>query len=81
MDTNRRQTRGATPRSSVEIAALSDAWMTPAEAAAYVSLTSLALNQRRFTGTGPRYTKVGRLIRYRKNDLDAWLMGDGEQAA
>jgi len=55
--------------------------MTPAEAGAYVGLTPLALNQRRYTGTGPRYAKIGRLIRYRKNELDAWLLGNAEQSA
>src|SRR5687768_8539069 len=26
-------------------------------------------------GTGPRYVKVGRLIRYRRSDVEAWLKG------
>lgn len=27
----------------------------------------------RVQGTGPRYIKIGRLVRYRIEDLDAWL--------
>ncbi|WP_445144375.1 helix-turn-helix transcriptional regulator [Dyella sp. Tek66A03] len=57
------------------------AWLSPRQAGLYVGLSPESLNQRRFNGTGPRYAKVGRLIRYRKGDLDAWLLGNGEQAA
>jgi predicted DNA-binding transcriptional regulator AlpA len=27
----------------------------------------------RLAGTGPRFIRVGRLIRYRRSDVDAWL--------
>ena len=33
----------------------------------------LTLADWRCKGTGPAYIKVGRLIRYRLDDLDAWL--------
>jgi hypothetical protein len=29
----------------------------------------------RVQGRGPKYIKVGRLVRYRESDLDAWLEG------
>lgn len=58
-----------------------EAWLSPEQAGLYLGLSALALNQRRHTGTGPRYAKVGRLIRYRKGDLDSWLAGESERAA
>ena len=36
-------------------------------------LTAQALAIHRLHGTGPRYCKVGRLVRYRRADLDAWM--------
>ena len=31
------------------------------------------LERLRATGGGPRFVKVGRLIRYRESDLESWL--------
>jgi predicted DNA-binding transcriptional regulator AlpA len=31
------------------------------------------LNHARQTGTGPRYLKIGHQVRYRSEDVDAWL--------
>ena len=81
METNEQRRRGMVPRSAAEIATLPDAWLTPEETVAYIGLSALALNQRRHTGTGPKYAKRGRLIRYAKSALDAWLIGDSGQAA
>ncbi len=36
-------------------------------------LSSRTLQRKRRDGTGPVYIKVGRLVRYRQSDLDAWL--------
>lgn len=33
------------------------------------------LERHRVAGTGPRYARLGRLIRYREGDLDAWVQG------
>lgn len=33
------------------------------------------LERYRASGDGPRFVKVGRLVRYRASDLDAWLGG------
>jgi excisionase family DNA binding protein len=45
------------------------------EAADYLGLKAATLNKWRCHGDGPPFIKVGRLIRYRRTDLDAFLMG------
>jgi hypothetical protein len=51
----------------------------PATAGAYLGgtkpLSRQALAIHRLKGTGPRYYKLGRLVRYRREDLDAWIAG------
>jgi len=44
------------------------------EAADYLGLKSATLNKWRCHGEGPPFIKVGRLVRYRLVDLDAFLM-------
>ena len=52
---------------------------TKAEAALYLSVSRSFLRKARMDGDrenhapGPPYVKIGRMIRYRKADLDAWL--------
>lgn len=48
-------------------------WLTPAEAAEVLSVPAATLAQWRFRGNGPRYSKVGALVRYQRSDLDDWL--------
>jgi len=48
-------------------------WLSPAQAAAYVSLPEKTLAQYRRIGTGPRFSRVGRHVRYHRQDLDSWL--------
>ena len=43
------------------------------EAAAYVRLSPVTMERLRLTGDGPRYAKLGKSVRYRAIDLDAWL--------
>lgn len=43
------------------------------EAADYVRLGQPTLERFRLTGEGPVYCKLGGAVRYRKDDLDAWL--------
>ena len=43
------------------------------EAADYLGLKATTLNKWRCHGTGPPYIKVGRLVRYRRADLDEFL--------
>jgi excisionase family DNA binding protein len=49
-----------------------DVW-TPAEASGYLKVPIATLYQWRSRGLGPRAAKVGKHIRYRRSDVDAWL--------
>ena len=42
-------------------------------AAQYLSLAESTLEKARVSGAGPRYLKLGRAVRYRRSDLDAWM--------
>lgn len=50
-----------------------------AEAAGYICMSRSFLSQDRAYGTlanrtpGPKYIKIGRSVRYLKDDLDSWL--------
>ena len=46
--------------------------MTTEEAATYLRYAVRTLQQWRYQGRGPVYLKVGRLVWYRKQDLDRW---------
>lgn len=48
-------------------------WLTPAEAAELLATTPQALASARSEDRGPRYAKVGRMVRYRRSDIDVWL--------
>jgi predicted DNA-binding transcriptional regulator AlpA len=43
------------------------------QAAEYLKVSASNLNKRRVAGTGPRYSKLGRRVIYRRTDLDAWI--------
>ena len=47
-------------------------YLTAAEAAAYLRISPRTLEKHRIVGGGPRYRKVGRMVRYTIKDLDAW---------
>lgn len=47
--------------------------LTTAEAADYLRLSSTYLNKMRVTGSGPTFVKLGRSVRYREADLEAWV--------
>ncbi len=42
-------------------------------AARFLRLSVRTLERHRVAGTGPRYARLGRLIRYRQSDLDEWV--------
>jgi Helix-turn-helix domain len=46
---------------------------TPAEVAGYLQKPEKTLAEWRYRGIGPRYLAVGRDVRYRWSDVDAWL--------
>lgn len=49
--------------------------MSESEAAAYLTLQPSTLRAWRYRGGGPRFVTLGRSVRYRVIDLDAWLAG------
>lgn len=53
---------------------LSTEYLSPQQAGAYLGVTRATLKAWRSTGRGPVYSRMGlRLIRYRRNDLDAYI--------
>lgn len=49
-----------------------DLFDTPA-AAAHLQLSRQYLEKLRLTGGGPAFAKLGRVVRYRRIDLENWL--------
>lgn len=47
--------------------------MRTAEAAEYCGSSASTFEKLRLTGGGPVYSKIGRRVVYRVEDLDAWL--------
>jgi len=47
--------------------------LTTIQAAARLNLSPSTLNKSRLTGDGPRFVKLGSAVRYRSDDLDAWV--------
>lgn len=45
---------------------------TVSEAARWAKVSESFLNKARLTGGGPKYVRLGRAIRYRVEDLEAW---------
>lgn len=52
-----------------------------AEAARYTNFARSTLRHWRLSGDGPPFIRVGRVIRYRRRDLDAWLDSKLQQTA
>ncbi len=47
--------------------------LTTHEAARYLRLSKRTLERLRLTGTGPRFVRLGRSVRYRPPDLEAYV--------
>lgn len=55
-------------------------WLTPDQAASYCGMTARGLEEQRYRRRGPTFHKVsGRIVRYRRADLDAWLEAGRQQ--
>ncbi|WP_332751040.1 helix-turn-helix transcriptional regulator [Sphingomonas sp. RB1R13] len=63
----------ATLTNEIPCRAQSNFAINTAGAAHYLSLAESTLEKARVTGSGPRYCKLGRAVRYRLSDLDAWM--------
>ncbi len=48
-------------------------WLDPKEAAAHMGFKSKTLDNWRSEGKGPKYSRVGRSIRYHVSDLDNFM--------
>ncbi|MBA3859105.1 MAG: DNA-binding protein [Cyanobacteria bacterium PR.023] len=46
---------------------------TSAEVAEFLNCEEVTVRTWRRTGKGPRFIRVGRLVRYRWSDVEAWL--------
>ncbi len=60
--------------SQVEV--LPDGRMDRKNAAAYIGLATKTLAMRASAGTGPKFTKLGK-VWYWKQDIDAWISAGG----
>lgn len=47
--------------------------LTTPEAAQHCRLSTPTLERLRLRGDGPAYLKIGKAVRYRAADIDAWL--------
>lgn len=52
---------------------------SPIEAAAYLEVSVSSLARWRQEEKGPRFYKPAGTILYFKNDLDAWIKGEGDE--
>jgi hypothetical protein len=68
---------------AVRPTATSDAWpewMQPEAAAEYVDSSTSTLAKLRLRGGGPTFCRIGRAIRYRRCDLDDWLLSSSRRS-
>jgi excisionase family DNA binding protein len=58
-----------------------EALMTPAQVAAFLNMPLATLQSWRAQRTGPRGYRVGRHVRYRREDVETWLAtrSDGQR--
>lgn len=50
-----------------------DPLLDPKEAAQYLSRDPRTMANDRSLGIGPRYARLGRLVRYKRSDLDSYI--------
>ncbi|WP_227288019.1 helix-turn-helix domain-containing protein [Boseongicola sp. H5] len=62
------------PNCNEAAVSFSSPWMTTDQAAAYLSVSNGTLRNWRSVGAGPHYKTVGRIVRYHRDDLDAFMM-------
>lgn len=48
-------------------------YLTPQQAADYLGMSKSFLDKARVHGDGPPYFKIGNRVRYRRDELDAWM--------
>lgn len=50
-----------------------DGYLTPDDAAFYLRISKSTLAKRRVYQSSPKFTRIGRAIRYRRSDLDEFM--------
>jgi excisionase family DNA binding protein len=50
-------------------------YMRTAEAAKYLKVSGDQMENWRYANAGPKYVKIGRIVLYRREDLDAYIAG------
>ncbi len=50
-------------------------YLNPEQAAFYIGVSTRTLQEHRSAGTGPRFRRHCRRVRYHIDDLDAWSLG------
>ena len=55
--------------------------LTTAQVAQYLQVPVATIHQWRYRGEGPRASRVGRHLRWRQRDVDAWLDANTPSAA
>lgn len=55
-------------------------WMSSSKAAGYTDSSVSTLAKLRLKGGGPRFCRIGRAIRYRRSDLDEWLVASSRRS-
>jgi predicted DNA-binding transcriptional regulator AlpA len=48
--------------------------LTQRQASTLLCLSERTLERLRVAGTGPRFVRAGRSVRYRQSDLEAWIV-------
>ena len=51
----------------------SETYLKPREAAEYLRSSTSTLAKARMYKRGPNFVRIGRAVRYRQSDLDAWM--------
>ena len=59
--------------------AVAEGLIDPKATAAYLGVSVMTLADFRSKGVGPNYIKVGRCVRYRRSDIEAWLLSRTKQ--
>jgi predicted DNA-binding transcriptional regulator AlpA len=65
------------PKFPTVVSGAGDALLNTGQAAAVIGFNPSFLAKARLTGDGPRFLKIGRSVRYRRSDIDAWLADKG----
>jgi excisionase family DNA binding protein len=58
-----------------------ETYLKPREAAEYLRSSTSTLAKARMNKRGPTYVRIGRAVRYRQSDLDAWMSASVAQQA